>query len=418
MMILYPSNAGTYTKAAAALLQDDLNAAFGTDIQLVALGENADISAYTHAIVIGRVGSEACAISDALTEGSYRMKIEASADYRAYLVGKNDYDTLRAVQEFYSRAVKYGKVAFPPCMDITAGLLYNTRDPAVLKYGDKYYLYQAYGGSYAVRESSDLLNWTSPKVIFTKPTGFDGVDNFWAPECHYYDGAFYLFATYRSGSTGYRGTTILRCDTPNGQFKQWSNGFITPKDRDSIDGTLYVDAGGTPWMVYVDEWTNYNRDANGVADANGTNPGAMRYVQLSDDLKSTVGSYSDAMFWANDPSWTDVKVTDGPYLYRCKGGTLLMIWSNGSASGYSVGIARSDNGELDGNWEQLDERLFTGDNANIYRIAPGGHGMIFEGPGGRLYLSVHTPNSGTGQAPLFIPIVERNEMLYLDTVNL
>ena len=67
-----------------------------------------------------------------------------------------------------------------------------------------------------------------------------------------------------------------------------------------------------------------------------------------------------------------------------------MLWSNfNDDEQYCVGIAKSDNGEIDGNWIQQDELLFSIDSGDGY---DGGHGMIFEDTDGQKYLCLHSPN--------------------------
>ena len=47
----------------------------------------------------------------------------------------------------------------------------------------------------------------------------------------------------------------------------------------------------------------------------------------------------------------------------------------------------------------------------------GGHGMIFKDKKGQMYLSVHSPNSGTDtrkETPVFVPIKERDGTLVWD----
>ena len=62
-----------------------------------------------------------------------------------------------------------------------------------------------------------------------------------------------MLTTYRSAKTGHRGCTVMKSDTPEGPFKEISSGHVTPLDWDSIDGTLYIDKDGQPWMVFVHE---------------------------------------------------------------------------------------------------------------------------------------------------------------------
>ena len=90
-----------------------------------------------------------------------------------------------------------------------------------------------------------------------------------------------------------------------------------------------------------------------------------------------------------------------------------MIWSNFS-DGYCVGIARSDNGKIDGNWMQDDKLLYSKKLSGQY---DGGHGMIFRSLSGQMYLSIHSPNSeqnGYSERPVFIAIREENGTLVWD----
>lgn len=260
------------------------------------------------------------------------------------------------------------------------------RDPCILVYGNKYFMYgtgAATKAGYGCYVSEDLENWAGPVNVFEADSAenFDGIDNYWAPECYYYNGSFYIFATYKSGTTGHRGVSIMKSESPLGPFYEITDGHITPKEWDAIDGTLYVDKNGEPWMIFVHEWTSM---PDGVGD--------MSYAKLSEDLTHFT-SEPVRMFKANEPFWTFNNVTDGPCPYRTKDGSLIMLWSNNiPTSGYSVGIARSTTGEIDGKWKHDLTPLYT---EGAYHPLDGGHGMIFETPDGRLMLSIHSPNSST-----------------------
>ncbi len=260
------------------------------------------------------------------------------------------------------------------------------RDPCVLVYGNKYFMYgtgAATKAGYGCYVSEDLENWAGPVNVFEADSAenFDGIGDYWAPECYYYEGFFYLFATYKSGTTSHRGVSIMRSESPLGPFEEITDGHITPHEWDAIDGTLYVDKNGDEWMIFVHEWTSM---PDGVGD--------MSYAKLSDDLTHFV-SEPVRMFKANEPFWTFNNVTDGPCPYRTKDGSLIMLWSNTiPTSGYSVGIARSVTGEIDGKWKHDLTPLYT---EGKYHELDGGHGMIFETLDGRLMLSIHSPNNST-----------------------
>ena len=416
LAILVPSGSNTLVINAVRNLWKTVRTVGGSGVELVQLDADASIEDYPYALIIGEVGAEAKALTDGLPEKTHAVKTKRTENgYRAWMVGSSEYEILRAVQAFHTEAVVNGVLTIPGMMnlEVTSKMV---RDPCIVVYEGKYYVYENAGSGYGVRVSDDLLTWSQTTMVFDRSDvpGFPGTGSFWAPEVHYYNGAFYLFGTYLDGNTNLRGTAIFRSETPAGKFVPWSDGFITPKDRHSIDGTLYIE-DGVPYMVYVDEWPNYGDTLN--HDPN-TAKGRMAYVQLSEDLKQPVGEYHTDLFCASDPEWTDYGITDGPWMYRCEDGTLLMLWSNRDASGnYCVGIAKSSNGKLTGTWIQSEKPFFTADGSTVYSVTEGGHCMVFEALDGRMYLSIHTPNSGDNIAMTLIPIVESNGMLYIDTVK-
>lgn len=267
----------------------------------------------------------------------------------------------------------------------------NIRDPFIMKYDGKYYMYgtrTVYDKpadsrvelGFDVYISEDLEEWSSAKSIFDYYDGFYGVDKFWAPEIHYYNGKFYMFATFKP-EDGYLGTATLVCDTPDGRFVPNSDGPITPADWACLDGTLYVE-DGVPYMVFCHEWTQIGS-------------GTVCAVRLSEDLKCAVGE--PVLLWsAGDAGWKyDMRdngsyVTDGPYLIK-RGGELISIWSSFcEGRKYCEAISRSDNGRLFGKWT-IDEELMLKND--------GGHGMIFTDYNGKEYFVYHTPNTAKLERP-------------------
>lgn len=279
------------------------------------------------------------------------------------------------------------------------------RDPCVLVYEGYYFMYgtgAAAGLGYGCYVSTDLENWAGPVNVFSAPAGFDGINNFWAPECHYYKGSFYLFATYLSAFTGHRGVSIFKADNPLGPFEEITNGHITPHEWDAIDGTLFVDQSGQPWMVFVHEWTN---TANGIGD--------MSAAKLSEDLTHFI-SEPVILFTADKlPSGSSNRVTDGPWLHTSSTGELLMIWSGFTDKGYCVATARSKNGKIDGSWKQNSRLLYKKNNKEY--AYDGGHGMMFTDLQGRLMLAIHSPNGVDGviTAPAFYELVDEGKTLTL-----
>lgn len=278
------------------------------------------------------------------------------------------------------------------------------RDPFVLVHDGKYYMYGtclSNGEGYGCCVSEDLENWSNPIQVYTPHEDFDGFCDYWAPECHYYNGSFYLFATYRSEASGKTGVGIFKSDSPLGPFIPIGNGHITPKDIDCIDGTLYIDEDGQPWMVYVNEWTSQ-------PDENGE----MAAAKLSDDLSRFI-SEPTVLFRSNKHIWTKGNVTDGCFMYRTSSGKLIMLWSNFARSGgYSVGMAVSDNGKIDGNWLHAPNAFYCESRNGI----EGGHPMLFETLDGQLMMSIHSPNSeknGVFETAKFIPVEDIGDSIIM-----
>ncbi len=272
----------------------------------------------------------------------------------------------------------------------------NIRDPFVLVYEGKYYMYGTRAKSFGVKTGGfdvyigdDLENWSEPKAVFNSSKwGMNSAVN-WAPEVHFFNGSFYMFATFTKPN-GLRGTYILKSDTPDGEFKPHSEGAVTPLEWECLDGTLYIE-NGKPYCVFCHEHTQI---------LNGT----VCFVELSEELTHAVSEpielFAASSFLKREASESCHNVTDGPFLYKMADGKLLMIWST-CANSYVQCIAASDNGSIFGKWSHL-QPIFDDD---------GGHGMIFKDLNGNLKLTLHCPNISESEKPVFFDIKEENGTL-------
>ena len=283
---------------------------------------------------------------------------------------------------------------------IVESTIEQLRDPCILYEKGVYY---AYGTGWACcKNTSGSLagEWEDLGVVVKIPP--HAKTNFWAPEVHRYRGRFWMFTTYYSDLTGHRGCTVLVSDSPEGPFEEVSDGPLTPKDWDSIDGTFWIDGDGIPWMVFVHEWTSTDDHV-----------GRMAAAKLSEDLTHFVSEPVE-LFRADDAPWAKNGVTDGCWMVGACDGSLLMLWSNWDSEGYCVGVARSASGRVEGPWTHDHPLLFSKSMTGKY---DGGHGMIFEAADGKRYLSIHSPNSasaGRKEKPIFIPVKEENGSLRWD----
>ncbi|MCM1115886.1 MAG: glycoside hydrolase family 43 protein [Clostridium sp.] len=264
----------------------------------------------------------------------------------------------------------------------------NIRDPFILNENGTYYLYgtraKNFGknvGGFDVYTSEDLVEFNEAIECFDSvAAGLNRQVN-WAPEVHKYNGKYYMFATFTKENNR-RGTYILKSDTPMGPFALHSDGAVTPDEWECLDGTLYIDKKGDPYLVFCHEHTQ-------IID------GSVCYIRLSEDLKTSIGE-PVYMFSGSTPDWADKKpagehyITDGPFMYRTSKNELLMIWSTFVNHMYCQCVARSDNGEIDGDFEHLPP-IITND---------GGHGMLFKIED-QLMLTYHTPNQTGFERPAF-----------------
>lgn len=271
-------------------------------------------------------------------------------------------------------------------------------DPCIMPdpVSKKYYIYSRFGAEiYAAGDgpspgridaicSEDLINWSRPfKVFDADETGFWAKLDYWAPEGHVYNGRYYIISSFRAPGT-YRRCQCLVSDTPEGPFRPIEPDPVTPEGWQCLDGSLYVDGEGKPWMVFCHEWTQ-------VQD------GQICIIPLSEDLGHAVGE-AQVLFRASDAPWRDDRlgympeegmtwisgfITDGCFAHRLDDGTLIMLWSNFCRHGYAVGYARSVSGEIQGPWVQEPVPLY---------VMDGGHAMIFRTFEGKKMMTFHAPN--------------------------
>lgn len=276
------------------------------------------------------------------------------------------------------------------------------RDPFILpiKEENRYYLYGTTdtdpwfgkGEGFRVWWSEDLEDWYGGDFAFVPPKNFWSDHHYWAPEVHYYKGAYYLIATFNA-ENHCRSVQIMKSKTPLGPFEPISDGPITPAKWECLDGTLYVEEG-TPWMIFCHEWTQIH-------------DGAICAMKLRDDLTEAI-SEPIVLFHASEAPWSiadtgnvitmpgENHVTDGPYLFTSRTGELNMLWSSYSETGYAIGTATSETGTILGPWRQSSTPFFQKD---------GGHGMVFKTFEGQMKLAIHAPNISPYERTKLIDLV-------------
>ena len=244
-------------------------------------------------------------------------------------------------------------------------------------------------------KSKDLKMWNGPyDVTDTHSVTWMGSNpEIWAAELHQYNGKYYYFATFTNKSTiidnvndrpiERRACHVLESDTPDGPYKAFGDSVYLPAGMSTLDGTLWTDTDGKPYMVYCHEW---------IQNDNGT----VEKIPLKADLSGTEGQ-AQILFRASDSPWSKRRkkclktepnqVTDGPYLFKTGTGRLGMIWTSWIFDKYTQGVAYSESGTLDGPWIQQKTPI-TPPNF--------GHGMIFKTFDGVWLMSVHSHKNKKG----------------------
>lgn len=256
---------------------------------------------------------------------------------------------------------------------------FKCRDPFIYLHEPTgiYYLHVNGGGRISCYTSEDLQWWRYQGDSFVPDDEFWGKQDFWAPDMYEYKGKYYLFVTFSAPGRN-RGTSILVANRPDGPYVPLTNEPITPADQMCLDGSLYIDEDGAPWLIYCREWLE-------AID------GEIYAAPLTDDL-TALKDEPKLLFKASEASWVgDItsegvtgKVTDAPFIIRDENNRLIMLWSSYKAENgsYAVGQAYSDDG-VTGSWKQVGSPL----------ISRGGHAMLFYTKAGRLMISYHSPNA-------------------------
>ena len=279
----------------------------------------------------------------------------------------------------------------------------NIRDPYVLPYDGKYYLYGTRSATcwgpadgFDCYVSEDLENWEGPIEIFHRPDGFFADQNYWAPECVCRDGAFYLITTLGAEDRK-KGIYVLKADSPTGPFEVYSE-RITPEDWTCIDGTVFMQEE-PPWLFFSKSFED-------------SPEGFMYALPMTQDLKAAAGE-PVLLFRAAEASWAhavpfakmefgieeDCYFTDGPGVFEDEG-KLIMTWSSWGTNGYAVGVAVSESGKAVGPWKQLEQPLWPEN---------GGHGMTFTKNTGERFFALHYPNDKFKEHPVFMELKKEQD---------
>ena len=200
-------------------------------------------------------------------------------------------------------------------------------DPSIVRVGDDYYMVNSsfvYFPCIPVSHSKDLINWEIIGYAITNPEwcmldGIEGGRGYWAPDISYYNGRFYITATYRLNDDGniYRKQIVVSSDKPEGQY---SKPAIIHED--GIDPSIFTDDDGRRYMLL-------NRGA--------------RIFELNADCTEQISEARLLYYGSNK------RAPEGPHLLKKDGYYYLFEAEGGTGPGHRITVSRSR--ALMGNYE-------------------------------------------------------------------
>lgn len=265
----------------------------------------------------------------------------------------------------------------------------RVRDPYILFDNGCYYMYATSPNRNLIcYVSYDLENWEEGNTVFELSADSWADRDLWAPEVHLYKGRFYMFLSLL-GKNGLRGTQIFVADTPKGPFLPITDRAVTPLGQSCIDGTLYVDSDGTPYIFYSHDWPdNFVKEKDAYV-------GEICVARLSDDLTAIVGE--PWVVYGSDESPISSATphhlffngentvrygSDAPFVQKLSDGQLLLTWSPYLNDNYVVLGVISKSGDVKGPWTHLAEPIYDKN---------GGHAMFFNNAEGKQCMCIHAP---------------------------
>ncbi len=255
-------------------------------------------------------------------------------------------------------------------------------DPHVIQANGEYFTF-ATGGpiGFNVWRSADLNTFTKEKAL-KKIQWVSG--DYWAPEVYAIGGRYYMSFTGRDKSSSGLRVGIAVSDQPQGPYEDAIGGPLFDFGYAVIDGTIFFDEAGTPYMIYSRDCSE-----NTVEDRRESH---LYGIELAQDLCSVVGE--PVLLTTPDADWElfsgDTRWNEGPTVIRHDGRYYLFYSANYFATKeYTVGVAVADH-PLGPYTKQANNPIlnFVEQDGKVIVSGPG-HNSLFT-VGSELFTSYHT----------------------------
>ncbi|MBU3803641.1 MAG: family 43 glycosylhydrolase [Candidatus Cellulosilyticum pullistercoris] len=235
-------------------------------------------------------------------------------------------------------------------------------DPSIVRVGEDYYMVNSsfiFFPCIPISHSKDLIHWKVIGHAITNPEWaelehLEGGRGYWAPDISYYEGRFYITATYRMNDDGtvYRKQMVTSSDKPEGPYCKPT--FI---DEDGIDPSIFTDEDGRRYMLL-------NRGA--------------RIFEISKD--GTKKLSEPELLWYGD----NKRAPEGPHLLKKDGYYYLFMAEGGTGMGHRITVARSKT--LKGNYEPCPYNPIMRQHDEEATIQRAGHGKPVMTQNGEWYM--------------------------------
>lgn len=235
-------------------------------------------------------------------------------------------------------------------------------DPSIVRVDDTYYMVNSsfiYYPCIPVSMSKDLVHWKIIGYAITNPEWanidhLEGGRGYWAPDISYYEGKFYITATYRMNDDGnvYRKQIVVSSKNPEGPYSQPA--II---DEDGIDPSIFNDDDGRRYMLL-------NRGA--------------RIFELNKDATKQI-SDAELLYYGDHK-----RAPEGPHLLKKDGYYYLFEAEGGTGPGHRITVSRSR--ELKGNYVPCPYNPIMRQNDEAAIIQRCGHGKPVQTQNGQWYM--------------------------------
>lgn len=258
---------------------------------------------------------------------------------------------------------------FEEKLGASAGELYHNPicrgmhpDPSIVRVGEDYYMVNSsfvFFPCIPISHSRDLIHWELIGHAITNPDwarlkGLEGGRGYWAPDISWYEGKFYITATYRlnEGGMPQRLQMVTSSDKPEGPYCEPA--FL---EEEGIDPSIFTDLDGRRYMLL-------NRGA--------------RIFEISRDGRTILSE--PKLLWYGQ----NKKASEGPHMLYKDGYYYLFMAEGGTGMGHRITAARSR--ELMGVYESCPYNpiLRQWDDKRLIQCC--GHGMPVETPDGDWYM--------------------------------